>query len=365
MALEWADFPSGQPGVYGSGVAATTRMLDGTPWSFVSGAGPTSGLVADPDPNVPAGSVAYRVRRGIGDPIDTPGVALVLRNPTNGVLWCAARVWYPEFSGNDTEVIFAFTAVSNGQTGYQLRKELNGALSVWRRVGGTEDMVATSTVPLLTTNAWIHLSFQVDTVSGDYSVQREGVTVMTGNDVGAINTTIGFFKSYTSNIQNNGFFLKDFCIGNGAGSVNNGHPGTVIVNDLLPNADVTLGGWTTSTGSTGFNLLNEVPPDDARFISADDSPPAPSEFQFTDLPADVTSVRALISIVRARKVDGGDGNLQVSLSPNGTNYSVGADRPITSAATYWFDVSEASPATSGNWTPGEVDSVRMRINRTA
>jgi hypothetical protein len=111
-------------------------------------------------------------------------------------------------------------------------------------------------------------------------------------------------------------------------------------------------------------MITDGRPNDLTFVAADDTPPAPSQFFMSNLPPDVTSVRGLISIVRARKVDGGDGNLQVSMTPNGTNYALGLDRPMTTAATYWSDISQLSPVTSAPWTPTEVDAVRLRLNRT-
>jgi hypothetical protein len=111
-------------------------------------------------------------------------------------------------------------------------------------------------------------------------------------------------------------------------------------------------------------MITDGRPDDLTFIAADDTPPAPSQFFMSNLPPDVTSVRGLISIVRARKVDGGDGNLQVSMTPNGTNYALGLDRPMTTAATYWSDISQVSPVTTAPWSPTEVDAVRLRLNRT-
>jgi hypothetical protein len=111
-------------------------------------------------------------------------------------------------------------------------------------------------------------------------------------------------------------------------------------------------------------------PDDASFISADSTPPDAAEFTLTGLPDDITSVRAIIPVVRAAKVDGGDGSLQLSLSPNGTDYDTGPDTPITTAFTYWGNatapfVSDENPATSAAWTPSDfATGVRLKIDRT-
>jgi hypothetical protein len=119
----------------------------------------------------------------------------------------------------------------------------------------------------------------------------------------------------------------------------------------------------TWASTTGF-FINENAPDDTTYASADDSPPSPLIVEIEDLPPDVTSVRALIPVIRHRKVDGGDANVQVSLSPNGTNWDLGVDRPITTAFQYDFDVSELDPATAAPWTPIAVDNLVARIDRT-
>jgi hypothetical protein len=368
MALEWADFPSGQPGIYGVGEAAALRMLNGTPWVSV-GIFDSGRLVEDPDSNTPDGSVAFRMGQtgNTNNPFITPGLSLALQTPTTGKVWTAFRIWYENFNGSVRENIAAICSIADGQTSYILRKELNGALTIVRRAGTVETDLATTTAPALTANAWIHLSFEVNPATGECSVQREGREILDVTDPAPLAFTAAFYKSMRR--TGNGpvgsvYFLKDFCIGNGLGAENTGHPGSVSVIDLRPNLDVTLGGWTTSSGTTGFDLINETPPDDASFIAADDAPPAPAEFELTGLPPDVTSVRGLISIVRARKTDGGDGDLQVALTPNGTDYDNGADRPITTAATYWSDVSQLSPATTAPWSPGEVDTLKIRIDRT-
>lgn len=72
---------------------------------------------------------------------------------------------------------------------------------------------------------------------------------------------------------------------------------------------------------------------------------------------------ALIPVVRVRKTDGGDGNVQVGLNSNGDS-DLGSDRPITTAFTYYWDVSEISPDTATAYTPVEVNAVTMTIDRT-
>lgn len=102
---------------------------------------------------------------------------------------------------------------------------------------------------------------------------------------------------------------------------------------------------------------------DMSLISAVTPPPAAYVCELSNLPPDITSVRGLMSIVRAMKSDGGDGSLQVGLISAG-NVDLGTDRPITVAQTYYTDICELSPDTGNPWTPPEVDSAQLQINRT-
>lgn len=102
---------------------------------------------------------------------------------------------------------------------------------------------------------------------------------------------------------------------------------------------------------------------DMSFISAPNPPPAAYECSLSNLPVNVTSVRGLMTMVRAMKSDGGDGSLQVSLI-SGASTDDGANRPITATMNYWLDISELDPDTAAPWTPLAVDAVTMKINRT-
>lgn len=114
--------------------------------------------------------------------------------------------------------------------------------------------------------------------------------------------------------------------------------------------------WAASTLTNG--------PVDNSYIYADNSLPPESIFTLTDLPEDVISVRAVMPIGRMLKSDGGDCTVQMGVSPNGTDWDDGEDRPITVAATYYRDVSYLSPDTGTAWTPSKVNDMVIRVDRT-
>jgi hypothetical protein len=127
------------------------------------------------------------------------------------------------------------------------------------------------------------------------------------------------------------------------------------------NAASTAG--TPLTSLVGYNLINEISPDDdTKFISAPFPLPAPAQFSLSDLPNNVTSVRGVMVMHRSRKVDGGDGNIQVSVV-SGVNTGNGADRTITTAYTYWWDLFDQDPSGT-NWNKTLVNALNLKLNRT-
>lgn len=353
MSLQWSDFPSGQQGIYGTD---RNFMLNGTPWIDLEG----SDIVADPDGDAFPNGIVFRHSSAPNGPTAAARLAIATPHQKVGV----AHRFYLATLPAGTRSFLHF--LSTGNSGlYGLRVRPNGGIEIVR---GTGTIIATNDTPVLLANSWNHLETIVDVVTGDIEVRKNGVTVANlditdGSPPTGTIGIIGFPSGNAGSGSFNDMFTKDLIVYNGAGSQFNDFQGNVSVYDQALDGDQDLN-WDTSSGSTGFDLINETSPDDADYIEADETPPSPSEFTLADLPTDVTSVRAMTSIVRALKTDGGDANLQTSLTPNGTDYDTGADNPITTSATYYHDHSELSPDTGAPWTPIEANAARLRVNRT-
>jgi hypothetical protein len=236
-----------------------------------------------------------------------------------------------------------------------IRVSTTGSIQVYRDVAYLTDvgtLIGETTGPVLTAQAWRHVETKVlwSTTVGTVTIKVEGVEVLalTGVNTGAgnyaqfavgVNATSVTFVTFAGS-------MKDIVFWDGSGSQNNDFLGPVGVYWRQPNADISSG-WARTSGSTDYGLVDESPPMDAGYIYADDSPPAASIMGMEALPA-----------------DGGDGSMQVSLSPNGTDWDTGADNAISTAFSYYFDVSEVSPDTAAPWTPVEFDDLRIRLNRT-
>lgn len=325
-------------------------------------------LVADPDPS--ATGTVFWVN---GESVNPKETLRKVLNSTQATVGVAFRIWLATLPSDVAmNPMLKFNSDTNGNllslsvtpTG-ALKLSLNGSNSA----EGT--LIEATTGPVLIANAWQHVEAKVtiNTVTGAYEIRVEGINVLDGTatntkGTGSSNCAIVAFANKPNGSGGGvNMYIKDLVIYDSTGTHNNDFIGSVTVYRLVPNADSTLGGWTTSSGVTGYNLIDESPPVDTGYVQADSTPPAAAEFGLTNLPADVTSVRGLMTLVRAAKTDGGDATLQISVGSDG-DYDNGADRPITTAFTYWFDVCEEDPATAAPWLPSAVNAATLVLDRT-
>lgn len=353
--LQWMDN-------FGSYGAIEAYMLNGL-YAQMSGT-----LLPDPDP-LATGNVLRIDSDGV-NPKQTLRKVLSSTQATVGI---AFRIWMdnlpadaamnPMMQWNDN-VNGNLVSLSVNPTG-SLTLSLNGGNS------NPGTLIASTAGPVLIANAWQHVEalITINAATGAYEIRVEGINVLSGSGVNTKGTGASNCAIVAASNKANGtgagitMYIKDFVIYDGSGAHNTTFIGSVTVFRLTPSADVTLGGWTTSSGATGFNLINESPPDDAGYVQSAPIPTVACSFSLTDLPADVTSVRGLMTLVRAQKTDGGDADLQVSVK-SGASTANGADRPITTAFTYWYDIQEEDPATAALWLPAAVNAATLKLSRT-
>lgn len=350
MTLRHLDFPSGQVGLYGTN---PSFLLNGTYAQAANIGSPATTIFIedDPDPNI-TGNVLRISRFG-----SVEGILRWVYPSNQAKAGVARRLWLPSLPNTATRpFIFEFRSPTNSVMA-SVSVDTTG-----RIVGVVGADTLTSTNPAIVANAWQHVEACLDRGASTLEVRVEGVTVleMTGVIIGTDISQVSFRNVVSANPDQ---YLKDLAIWDGSGASNNDFMGSIQVYELIPTADVAMN-WTASTGATGWNLLDESPPnDDADYIFAVSPPPAASRFDVSNLPPDITSVRGLVVVARSRKTDGGDGNLQVGLV-SGASTALGANRPITTAFTYWSDVFETDPATGAAWLPAAVDAVQLQVNRT-
>lgn len=355
MTLLHADFPSGSRGIYD---VDENLMLDGL-WAQESNVV----LETDPDPNIVNG-LCLRVSSSAGG----NGQVRMVLPAAKLTVGMGCRVWLSNIptATNQRPSPHVYRDAGNNPL-VSIVVSATGSIQAYRGTR-TGTLLGETSGPVLTPNAWRHVESLVtfDEATGSVEVRVEGETVLNLTNV---NTSAGPCAQIAVFNESNGsggttqYRIKDFTLHDGDGTQNNGFIGTCGVYWLPMAADVSSG-WSRTSGSSDYALVDESPPNDADYIFAGESPiPAPSIMETGVLPPDIVSVRGVISVVRAQKSDSGDANLQISLSPNGVDWDDGADRPISTAFTYYRDVSELSPNGGFPWTPLEFP-VQTKLNRT-
>jgi hypothetical protein len=299
---------------------------------------------------------------------NTIAMRYVFQNGVVNTIGVAMRVWLTNLPGNNNRGKTMRLKTIGNDSIAELFFTSTGALAIGLEGGATY----VTPIPVVTAKGWYHIEFKFHVAGAglcDFEVRIEGATVLEAEGVAVVPFQPAQldFISRNTNDDSYRFLVKDFVIWDGLGAANNDFLGSVLVATLIPQADVSLN-WLPVGGATGAGILDNVPPNNATYIFAEDVPlPAPFVCTLSDLPDEVTSVKALVSYVRAAKSDGGDGGLQVGIiaSPADAPATVlGANRPITVAQTYWRDVFEVNPKTGAAWLPTAVNDVNLRINRT-
>lgn len=371
MSLLWADdFKTFGTGSVASG-AGGAYMLNGLYAEMDNGpTGPGSGIgiTDDPDPIADPSSVAVFMSSGNYDKV----CRKVLDAGAKTTVGASIRVWMPRLPNAAAETIelFSWRDINNAAH-LSLYVLTTGALAIARGgYGGT--VLGTSTAAVLTANAWHHVEAKVtiNDTTGATEVRVNGTVVagltLTGQDTAdtAVVSCYQIAVVKKGYVTSNGvtFYFRDMVIWDTAGSYNNNFFGPCMVERRTVVSDVSFN-WSASTGSTGYNLLDEAGPNDADYISATVAQTTQCEFGVEDLPADVTSVRGMILLGRMWASDGGDCKVQMGVKSAG-DQGLGTDRQITTAPTYWFDVVETSPDTGVPFTPTEFNAMTLTVDRT-
>jgi hypothetical protein len=134
-----------------------------------------------------------------------------------------------------------------------------------------------------------------------------------------------------------------------------------------PSQDTVIAGWGKSSGSSGFALINESPPDDGGtyiFSPTFVAPGDQSAFAFEPLSSEVAGVAAVMVVNRSIKTDAGPCTTQVSVISGGSE-ALGANNAITGVYTDRADKFDLDPATGAPWTRNSVNAALIAIRRTA
>jgi len=331
----------------------------------LSSTGNAAGITDDPDPTAPASSVALHMGAPYGNA--KTGVRYAYPGGGRGTIGVAWRWYIAGMPNNEGQGAYMELRDASNLTQVGVRVRTTGALLVYNSAGTS---LGETAGPVLTANSWNHIEIKstISDAAGTFIIYVNGVLVLNLSSIDSksqASTTTDQLQigvNHGAGSTGGPTYLKDLIVWDTTGTRNNDIMGPCFVGRFALNSDISLN-WTTSSGSTGYSLINETGPNDTTYISAAWPAPSPSTFGVNNLPNDVTSVRAVMLLGRMRKTDGGDCNVRMSFIDAGVDTD-GADRPITTADTYWYDILELNTRTSNPFTPTEFNNGTFKINRT-
>lgn len=353
MALTWVDdFRS-----YGT---STALLLDGLYAEYTSVT-----LVTDPDGG------GFDVLRFDANPYGGGGATGLIRkvlDTSNVTAGMACRIYLASLppASDQRPMPIVLCDASNNRL-ITVHVTPSGQLQAYYNNLGT--LLGTTDPNTVVAGSWIHIECKVfmSATVGTLEIRVEGVPKLTLTGLALAATPVAMIRPINDPDITSAcpaYYMKDLVVWDGTGTYNNDFLGSVTVTPIVPDGDVSLGGWVPSTGTTGFDLIDEAPPnDDTDYISADSTPPAACSFTLGNLPANISSVKGVMSLHRSTKIDGGDGNVQVGMI-SGASTDLGSDRPIGASYTYYYDFFETDPNTGVQWTPSGVDSAEIQLDRT-
>lgn len=229
-------------------------------------------------------------------------------------------------------------------------------------------------LPVVGTGAYMHFEhyLKVDNSTGAYELRVNEVTVLnltgidTDNGGGEVSqVTVG--RNFGAAFGSTGKIVDmDDCYVNDTASDGSGcdtFVGDCKCGLLLPTSDTAQADFTKSTGSIGYQLIDEIPPDDADYISTG-SATAESDFGLQDGPGNLSEILTVRPFVRAKKDDAGTCLIKPSIIVAGDKATV-SDQAVTTAFAYYDNNIPLSPDTGVPFTPSELNSMLEAIERTA
>lgn len=338
---------------------------DGLLENGFAGVTPGMSLVTDPD-----GISTQRCLFFPGDPgINGYAIRRPLDLATEGV-GCSMRVWMDGLPANSGQCppIMIWSDSGNVEMG-RLQIDTTGRMSFYRTIGTVRTLAGTTSAPVVSAGTWWHIeAFMLgDTgAAGTFELRVEGSVKLDLTGLDFDSATV-YQMTHSSDGDTIGagppMYMKDLVWWNTEGTENNDFLGRTRNVAGVTDSDITLGDWTPYTGTTGWDILDNNPGDDTKYLEAADTDTAQMVYGMTNLPADVSAVKGVFTVVRVGKVDGGDASIQVGVISSAVP-ALGTDRPIAQSQHMYQDLFEVDPNTGVAWSPGAVDAIQVSVDRT-
>lgn len=325
--------------------------------------GAASGINSLTTSNVDTGTYAFRVNPGVGGnsllSIGSINTTTLEESGFNIGTLCFSRRAYistlPTASQVRTEI---FSGFDDNNTVYKWRVKLDntGKLSVWDK---DNNVVATGS-STITTGAYNRYSGCFGTgTTASYTLKLNGTTELSGT----LNTTTSnhtHFREGIATAVTNG--NPDYTVDNiilESGS----EPTVYFVRRLSPDANGSTWEWTSGTGSSNYQEVDDIPLNDATYAMSPNT--GINRVGLLDLEIASTGVNAISGTIggvkvwnRLREDTSVTSSTNIRIKSNATNSNSSAVN-LTTVATNKFFLSTTDPSTSSPWTVGGLDELEI------
>ena len=212
---------------------------------------------------------------------------------------------------------------------------------------------------------WHYIEFKATIgATGSYEVRVDGLTYLSGSGVNTQQSANARANRVQIGLNSLGISVDDVYICDGTGTANNNFLGDVRVQALMPSADGDLSQLTPSTGTTHYNLVDEVPPDgDTSYVSGATAGNV-DLYQLGDVAAVSGSILGVAVYSFARKDDAGTRTIANVIKTGGVEYD-GPAQALSMSYTYFTEHWETNPATGLPWTIADVNALQAGVKVVA
>lgn len=263
------------------------------------------------------------------------------------------------YSSGVTDSWCAFFELLDAGSNIKGTAQLDSAGSI--SITGYGSATSVQSFPL---NEWHHIEAKVtfgSGTSGKFEVRLDGAPFIsvTGVDTSATIQYIRLLHKNTSGFKAY-MQVRDLYVWDESGTVNNDWMGEQNTYTYYPSADTAQADWTLSSGTSGFDLLNDPPGSSTNYITTDTVGNI-SEFDLTDIPITNIGIQGVSTFVSADKTGTEDTTIAVGLDGN---YSpdIHLSQNAFSVSTF---IQEQNPSTSADWTVADINAAVISIKRTA
>jgi hypothetical protein len=226
------------------------------------------------------------------------------------------------------------------------------------RLYGNNTLLAESPAVTYRGKQWCYIEIKITFGNpGSYEVRVNTRTVMSGT--GRTTSTANNYANWVGWHGPNADWIDDLYICDNTGTYNNDFLGDIKVITILPNADGSNTGWTPSTGTSHYAVVDESPANDDTDYLYTSTAGATDTENFQDITL-TGSIRGILQLACIRKDDAGARSAALICRVGTTDYE-GPEVSLGTSYTYLQQIRESNPATGSPWTVADINAAQFGV----